>query len=208
MSAGYDGPSSINLIERKNIAKLAEQLSRTNHFATKEVERLLHFYKKQLLQKNRMDRSTFRDVLHRDFKMTDDFLMDRIFRAFDSDNDSHISMEEWIEGLSKFVRGTEEERIMFAFVVYDLNNDGYITKDEMFPMLKACMIKVPTEEDPDEGVKDLLDLVLKKLDIDKDGRVSHNDFKTAVLNEPLLLEAFGPCLPTTEIAEQFMDLFQ
>jgi Ca2+-binding EF-hand superfamily protein len=155
-----------------------------------------------------MDRSTFRDVLHRDFKMTDDFLMDRIFRAFDSDNDSHISMEEWIEGLSKFVRGTEEERIMFAFVVYDLNNDGYITKDEMFPMLKACMIKVPTEEDPDEGVKDLLDLVLKKLDIDKDGRVSHNDFKTAVLNEPLLLEAFGPCLPTTEIAEQFMDLFQ
>jgi Ca2+-binding EF-hand superfamily protein len=72
-------------------------------------------------------------------------------------------MEEWIEGLSKFVRGTEEERIMFAFVVYDLNNDGYITKDEMFPMLKACMIKVPTEEDPDEGVKDLLDLVLKKL---------------------------------------------
>lgn len=163
MSAGYDGPSSINLIERKNIAKLAEQLSRTNHFATKEVERLLHFYKKQLLQKNRMDRSTFRDVLHRDFKMTDDFLMDRIFRAFDSDNDSHISMEEWIEGLSKFVRGTEEERIMFAFVVYDLNNDGYITKDEMFPMLKACMIKVPTEEDPDEGVKDLLDLVLKKL---------------------------------------------
>jgi Ca2+-binding EF-hand superfamily protein len=110
-----------------------------------------------------MDRSTFRDVLHRDFKMTDDFLMDRIFRAFDSDNDSHISMEEWIEGLSKFVRGTEEERIMFAFVVYDLNNDGYITKDEMFPMLKACMIKVPTEEDPDEGVKDLLDLVLKKL---------------------------------------------
>lgn len=96
-------------------------------------------------------------------------------------------MEEWIEGLSTFVRGTAEEQMMcesvtvsvvslvsmeindtlclclVAFVVYDLNGDGYISKEEMFPMLKACMIKVSTEEDPDEGVKDLLDLVLKKM---------------------------------------------
>ena len=28
------------------------------------------------------------------------------------------------------------------------------------------------DEDPDEGVKDLIDMTLKKLDKDKDGRVS------------------------------------
>ena len=52
---------------------------------------------------------------------------------------------------------------LVAFVVYDVNGDGYISKEDMFPMLKASLVKMPTEEDPEEGIKDLLDLVLKKM---------------------------------------------
>ncbi|XP_062517500.1 calaxin-like [Corticium candelabrum] len=207
--SGHDGPSSINIIERKRIAKLAEHLSKSTHFAAKEAEHLLHyFYKKRLRDKDKMDRITFRHILHVSFQISDDFLMDRIFRAFDKDNDSHISMEEWIEGLSTFVRGTKEEKINFAFVVYDVNGDGYISKEDMFPMLKASLVKMPTEEDPEEGIKDLLDLVLKKMDHDKDGRLSHVDFTKSVCNDSLLLEVFGPCLPTTEAADKFMEEFQ
>lgn len=79
-----------------------------------------------------MDRLKFRDVLHNSFDMTDDILMDRgkiclflnsiirlfvllidflVFRAFDRDNDSYIGMNEWVEGLSIFLRGTVEEKI-------------------------------------------------------------------------------------------------
>ena len=83
--------------------------------------------------------------------MTDDMLMDRIFRAFDRDNDSNICMEEWIHGLSVFLRGSLEEQMSYCFNVYDLNSNGYITREEMFQMLKHSLIKQPTEEDPDEG---------------------------------------------------------
>jgi Ca2+-binding EF-hand superfamily protein len=58
-----------------------------------------------------MDRLKFRDVLHNSFDMTDDILMDRVFRAFDRDNDSYLSMSEWVESLSIFLRGTQEEKI-------------------------------------------------------------------------------------------------
>jgi Ca2+-binding EF-hand superfamily protein len=34
-----------------------------------------------------------------------------VFRAFDRDNDSYIGMNEWVEGLSIFLRGTVEEKI-------------------------------------------------------------------------------------------------
>ena len=34
-----------------------------------------------------------------------------MFRAFDKDNDSNVSMEEWVYGLSVFLRGNFEERI-------------------------------------------------------------------------------------------------
>lgn len=47
--------------------------------------------------------------------------------------------------------------------MYDLNDDGYISREEMFQMLKDSLISQPTEEDPDEGVKDLVEMVLKKM---------------------------------------------
>ncbi|KAM9415890.1 calaxin-like isoform 1-T2 [Salvelinus alpinus] len=62
----------------------------------------------------------------------------------------------------------------------------------MFHMLKNSLIRQPTEEDPDEGIKDLVVITLKKMD--HDSRLSYADFEKAVRDENLLLEAFGTCL--------------
>ena len=51
-----------------------------------------------------------RDVLHDSFKMTEEILMDRVFRAFDEDMDGYISMKDWCGGLSTFLRGSLEEK--------------------------------------------------------------------------------------------------
>lgn len=50
-----------------------------------------------------------------------------------------------------------------CFDVYDLNGDGYISREEMFHMLKNSLLKQPSEEDPDEGIKDLVEITLKKM---------------------------------------------
>ena len=82
-------------------------------------------------------------------------------------------------------------------------------------MLKSCLItgKGMEDDDGEDGVKvrflkddlitrlymhvkDLVDMTMRKMDIDKDGRVSFQDFEETVKKEILLLEAFGPCLPT------------
>lgn len=95
----------LNAIERKEIAKLAETCGyKSTHcvFAThcglllsalftialrlcclllrpavnrQETEKLLHEYRR--LTSKTLDRSTFRDLLHGTFGMTDDFFMDR-----------------------------------------------------------------------------------------------------------------------------------
>ncbi|KAI4890260.1 hypothetical protein NFI96_014035 [Prochilodus magdalenae] len=142
-----------------------------------------------------LDRGKFRNILHNTFGLTDDMIMDRVFRAFDKDNDSYISVKEWVEGLAVFLRGTLDEKIKYCFDVYDLNGDGYISREEMFHMLKNSLIRQPTEEDPDEGIKDLVEITLKKMDYDHDSRLSYADFDKAVRDENLLLEAFGTCLP-------------
>lgn len=50
-----------------------------------------------------------------------------------------------------------------CFHVYDLNGDNYVSREEMFHMLKDSLIRQPSEEDPDEGIKDLVEIILKKM---------------------------------------------
>ena len=66
-------------------------------------------------------------------------------------------------------------------------------------MLKTALFSSGVEEEADEGIKDLIEMTMKKMDDDKDGKVSFEDFQICVKNNPLMLEAFGPCLPTGKV---------
>ena len=48
--------------------------------------------------------------------MTDDILLERIFKRFDSNNDGFVTREEWILGLSVFLKGTNAERVQARIV--------------------------------------------------------------------------------------------
>ena len=67
--------------------------------------RIFIFLAPQVVDLDKMDRSRFREFLHNAFDMTDDILLDRIFKYFDEDNDGVISREEFILGLSVFLKG-------------------------------------------------------------------------------------------------------
>lgn len=110
-----------------------------------------------------------------------------VFRTFDKDNDGFVSVKEWIEGLSVFLRGTVDEQIQCthppdtqnenlirfqtndppccsdSFQVYDLNGDGYISAEEMLYLLKDCLNEQPSDEDPDEGIRDLVEITLSNM---------------------------------------------
>ncbi|XP_053996604.1 calaxin [Hylaeus anthracinus] len=212
-----------------NTIRLIESLKKKTRFSWFELDNLCKLYKKltssgqqqvgqsfimgRRQQSNQaiegIDRTIFRDLLHNTFKViTEDALVERIFCCWDRENEGIIRMEPWIMGLDLYLRGSLRERIEFCFKVYDLNNDGFITKDEIFQLFKNCLIKQPGEEDPDEAVRDLSELALKKLDVDRDGKISFQDYKLAVMEEPLLLEAFGQCLATEEHCASIIATFQ
>lgn len=152
------------------------------------------------------NRTQFRELLHQGFDLTEDLLMDRIFKTFDTNNDGLVDDSEWVAGLAVFLRGNLAEKINYTFSVYDMNSDGFISKDEIFQLLKPCQVRQNPEEEPDESVKDLVEIALKKMDLDKDGKLSLADFKTSIENEPLLIEVFGPCLPEEEKVEDFENI--
>ena len=88
------------------------------HTVTREeVEHLLYAYRGITGDPNgRIDRIKFRDLLHDHFYMSDDFFMDRVFRAFDKDSDSFLSHDEWVLGMSIFLRGNLEQKTECEFL--------------------------------------------------------------------------------------------
>ncbi|XP_059081608.1 calaxin-like [Tigriopus californicus] len=199
--------AEIGALIRKQQSKFVETLAKKSHFSMSEVDGLLSVYRKlsEGLEVDRMDRTRFREFLHNAFDMTDDILLDRIFKRFDADNDGYVSREEWVYGLSVFLKGNEDQHIEYCFDIYDLNSDGFISREEMLNMLKTCLGRQGLEEDQDEGVKDLIEMTLRKMDIDKDGRISESDWTQTIKAEPLMLEAFGPCLPQRNAGEIFLE---
>lgn len=192
--------------EGKCSPQFLDALRKKTHFTRQEMEALCRVYRSLASAGDGgVDRVVFRELLHNTFDLvTEDVLLERVFSAFDRCNDGVVRLEEWLQGLSVFLRGTPRERTAFCFLVYDLNADGFVTRDEMFQLLRNCLVKHPGDEDPDEGVKDLVELALRKLDGDKDGKVSFDDFQAAVDKEPLLLEAFGQCLPAEGACHTFL----
>ena len=103
--------------------------------------------------------------------------------------------------------------------MYDLTGKGIIAKEDLATLLQKCLRLQGQEEDGEDGVKvedcsfsfvfknylqDIIDLTLKKMDLDKDGRICFEDFEETVKSEPLLLEAFGACLPGERHLDNFM----
>ena len=90
------------------------------------------------------------------FGMNEDLMMDRMFTFFDKKVDGTVTREEWVMGLSVVLRGNLDELMAYAFFIYDLNQDGLISKEEMWCMLKDALFCPGYQEEADEGIRDLI----------------------------------------------------
>lgn len=52
---------------------------------------------------------------------------------------SSIALQDFVMGLSILLRGTVQEKLNWAFNLYDINKDGYITKEVMHD---KCDVKI------------------------------------------------------------------
>ena len=104
-------------------------------------------------------------------------LVKRVIAVLDKNKDGSISFLEFVQGLNSLSAGsTNEEKLRFAFQIYDINNDGYISNGELFQVLKMMV----GDNLNDVQLQQLVDRTIIKADTDKDGKISFDEFSEMV----------------------------
>lgn len=98
---------------------------------------------------------------------------------FDADGGGDVDFEEFVGGLSAFSnKGDKEQKLRFAFKVYDIDRDGYISNGELFIVLKMMV----GSNLKDQQLQQIVDKTIMEADLDKDGKISFEEFTKMVEN--------------------------
>eukprot|EP00753_Platysulcus_tardus_P022114 PLAT9302.1.p1 GENE.PLAT9302.1~~PLAT9302.1.p1 ORF type:complete len:176 (+),score=83.88 PLAT9302.1:131-658(+) len=103
-------------------------------------------------------------------------LVRRLLAVMDTNRDHQISFDEFVSTLSVFTTGTKEEKLAFAFTIYDVDEDGYISNADLFTSLKTMVGAHLT----DVQLQQLVDRTMVGADSDKDGLISLEEFSAMV----------------------------
>ncbi|KAG2530404.1 hypothetical protein JM18_002258 [Phytophthora kernoviae] len=112
-------------------------------------------------------------------------ILNRLFVIFDEDHNGTVDFCELSSGLSVLCGGSREEKVRAAFSLYDLNQDGFISLDEMVRYL-ASVFKVLYETSPgtneklgvqpDELATITAEQCFLEADLNEDAKLSFDEF--------------------------------
>ncbi|XP_076448987.1 lysophosphatidylcholine acyltransferase 2-like isoform X2 [Babylonia areolata] len=101
--------------------------------------------------------------------------LEEVFTLYDRDQSGTINFREYIIGLSLIANpANSEDTLRQAFQLFDKDNKGYITQEELEIIL--CNAFTMDADEADE--------LFSQADTDKDGKITYKDFRTYAEEKP------------------------
>uniref|UniRef100_A0A1A9Z6M0 EF-hand domain-containing protein n=1 Tax=Glossina pallidipes TaxID=7398 RepID=A0A1A9Z6M0_GLOPL len=180
---------------------LIKQMAKTTQFSEMEVQSILLVYHKFVLangpKAKTMTKKQFNNLFLVLFKIYDLQIIERILSLITSDLNKDVLPVAWVKLFSVFMANKLEQKMKFTFQIYNAANTGYLTRD----VVTFAVEKFFTGEDEDEVNElrsDMLEVLFKKFDTDRDGAISYEEYAAVVTKEPMLLEFLGQCFPNVD----------
>merc|ERR1711892_412026 len=106
-----------------------------------------------------------------------------LFDGFDTDEDGVISLKEFVLLIRVMSDELPEAKIKWAFKTYDENKDGFIDAEEAKRYVATVCEMMKREGDGEASAE----AIMKKLDANQDGKVSHEEAMSACVTDDELL---------------------
>ncbi|XP_056146414.1 calsenilin-like [Lampris incognitus] len=163
-----------------------EKLQAQTQFTRKELQSLYRGFKNEC-PSGLVDEKTFKTIYSQFFPQGDATTYAHfLFNAFDLDRNGSINFEDFVLGLSVLLRGSVAGKLRWAFSLYDINKDGYITKEEMLAIMTSVYDMMGRYTSPsvqDDAPLEHVDKFFQKMDRDGDGVVTVDEFIETCLKD-------------------------
>ncbi|KAA1084153.1 Calcineurin subunit B [Puccinia graminis f. sp. tritici] len=165
-----------NLTMGQTGSQLLQEIEKSSNFTGDEIQRLKkRFMKLDRDQSGSIDKDEFLQIP----AIANNPLASRMIAIFDEDGGGTVDFQEFVDGLSAFSsRGDREQKLKFAFKVYDMDRDGFISNGELFLVLKMMV----GNNLKDQQLQQIVDKTIMEADTDCDGKLSFDEFKQVVAN--------------------------
>ncbi|XP_021280271.1 calcineurin B-like protein 1 isoform X2 [Herrania umbratica] len=118
----------------------------------------------------------------------DDGLISKIFDLFDAKKKGVIDFGDFVRALNVFHPNvSQEDKMTFAFKLYDMDGTGFIERNEVKQMLIALLCESEMKL-ADETIEAILDKTFLDADINQDGKIDIAEWQNFVSRNPSLLK--------------------
>nr|XP_027214176.1 Kv channel-interacting protein 4-like [Penaeus vannamei] len=189
-----DGGDGLSFHVQRYRPEELEKLAKTTKFSKKEIQLIYRGFKQEC-PTGLIDEEGFKEIFSQFFPLGDaTHYAHYVFNTFTRNHHGQISFEDFLASLSTVSRGTTQEKLQWIFGLYDVNNDGLITKAEMVDVVSAIyeMMGRSTEPQVEEtSAKEHVEKIFHLIDANQDGAITIEELAQWVSRDDTIIQSLS-----------------
>ena len=178
--------------------------SDANRFAIAAMANVIHYTREELTfmikqfgefaeqtePKNCMDREQFLAGLEiLGTHETDQEILDKMFTLYDETGDEIVPYKEFCCGASVLTRGNVNDKISFAFQLWDYEGKGSISQKDCIKCLKLLIrLWISWRQDIDkQQISHMVENIYSEAELNADNSLDYVEYVSAICNHPTLV---------------------